>query len=179
MFHNFSFALQEKYEELKLETQQLLSSQVSDFKPIHNSFLNEEEANDWFKKEKKIADLIENYEDRIDFLKTVHYEATRAGLEPIWLLGLIFVESRFQKYAVSSTGARGYMQVMPFWIDVIGKKEHNLFHIRTNLRYGSIILKHYLELEQGDLRKALARYNGSIGQDEYPNLVMEAIKTYE
>lgn len=174
-----SFAGNQKYEKLKLETQQMLSTLVSDFSPISNSFIDENEAINWLFKEQKLSKYIPNYNDRIDFLKTVHYEATRAGIEPIWVLGVVHVESKFKKYAVSSVGARGYMQVMPFWIDIIGEKEHNLFHIRTNLRYGTVILKHYLEIEKGNLPKALSRYNGSIGKDKYPNLVLNAIKYYE
>ena len=111
---------------------------------------------------------------RHDFLKTVHYEATRAGLDPQMVLGLIQVESGFKKYAVSSAGARGYMQVMPFWVKHIGTSEQNLFHIRTNLRYGCTILRHYIDIEKGDLFRALGRYNGSLGRPEYPNMVVGA-----
>ncbi|MGW8184328.1 MAG: lytic transglycosylase domain-containing protein [Burkholderiales bacterium] len=84
------------------------------------------------------------------------------------------VESNFRKYAVSRAGARGYMQVMPFWVDLIGSAEHNLFHLRTNLRYGCVILRHYLDLEKGNLYRALGRYNGSLGRPEYPNMVVRA-----
>jgi soluble lytic murein transglycosylase-like protein len=111
---------------------------------------------------------------RIDFLKTVYYEAQRAGLDPQLVLGLIQVESGFNKYAVSSAGARGYMQIMPFWVNLIGSKDHNLFHLRTNLRFGCTILRHYLDIEKGDLFRALGRYNGSLGQPDYPNLVRNA-----
>ncbi len=113
-------------------------------------------------------------EYREDFLKSVHYEATRAGLDPQLVLGLIQVESGFKKYAVSSVGARGYMQVMPFWVRSIGNQEHNLFHLRLNLRYGCTILRHYLDIENGDLYRALGRYNGSLGKPQYPNLVVGA-----
>ena len=109
-----------------------------------------------------------------DFLRTVHYEATRAGLDPQLVLGLIQVESGFKKYAVSSVGARGFMQVMPFWVRSIGNTDHNLFHLRLNLRYGCTILRHYLDIERGDLYRALGRYNGSLGQPQYPNLVVGA-----
>lgn len=112
--------------------------------------------------------------DRLDLLDSVHYEATRAGLDPQLVLGLIQVESGFRKYAVSSAGARGYMQIMPFWIDVIGRPADNLFHRRTNLRYGCTILRHYLDIEKGDLFRALGRYNGSLGQAVYPNKVRSA-----
>jgi soluble lytic murein transglycosylase-like protein len=117
--------------------------------------------------EKRIA----NREYRIELLRTVHYEATRAGLDPQLVLGLMQVESGFRKYAVSSAGARGYMQVMPFWVKLIGRPDDNLFHLRTNLRYGCTILRHYLDIEKGDLFRALGRYNGSLGQPEYPNMV--------
>jgi soluble lytic murein transglycosylase-like protein len=100
----------------------------------------------------------------LEFLRSVHYEATRAGLDPQLVLGLIQVESGFKKYAVSSAGARGYMQVMPFWVRLIGGRKDNLFHLRMNLRYGCTILKHYLDIEKGDLFRALGRYNGSLGR---------------
>ncbi len=113
-------------------------------------------------------------EARLDLLKTVYYEAKRAGLDPQMVLGLIHVESGFRKYAVSSAGARGYMQVMPFWTDVIGSKGDNLFAMRINLRYGCTILRHYLDIEKGDIYRALGRYNGSLGKPEYPNMVRGA-----
>ncbi len=109
-------------------------------------------------------------------MRTVYYEATRAGLDPQLVLGLIQVESGFKKYAVSSVGARGYMQVMPFWVNSIGAPEHNLFHLKLNLRYGCTILRHYIDMENGDLYRALGRYNGSLGQPEYPTMVVGAWK---
>ncbi|MEQ1838231.1 MAG: transglycosylase SLT domain-containing protein, partial [Candidatus Nitrotoga sp.] len=109
-----------------------------------------------------------------DFLKMVHYEATRAGLDPRLVLGLIKVESGFKKYAVSRAGARGFMQVMPFWVGLIGTATDNLFHPNINLRYGCTILRHYLDVEKGNLYRALGRYNGSLGKPEYPNLVNAA-----
>lgn len=111
---------------------------------------------------------------REELLISIHYEASRAGLDPQLVLGLIQVESGFRKYAVSSAGARGYMQVMPFWIDVIGQHDDNLFHLRKNLRYGCTILRHYLDIEKGNLFRALGRYNGSLGKAEYPNKVRAA-----
>jgi len=92
------------------------------------------------------------------------------------VLGVIEVESAFRKYAVSPVGAQGYMQVMPFWTKSIGAREHNLFHLRTNLRYGCIILRYYLDIEKGNVFRALGRYNGSLGKPEYPNLVLSAWK---
>ena len=110
---------------------------------------------------------------RKELLTAIHYEAIRAGLDPQLVLGLVHVESRFKKYALSKAGARGYMQVMPFWIDVIGNKEDNLFHMRTNLRYGCTILRHYIDLEKGNLYLALGRYNGSRGRAEYPGRIQK------
>lgn len=109
---------------------------------------------------------------RIEFLETVWYESKRAGLEPSLVLGLIQVESGFRKYAISSAGARGYMQVMPFWAKLIGDGHApHLFHMQTNLRFGCVILRHYLDIERGDMFMALGRYNGSRGRPEYPNAV--------
>jgi soluble lytic murein transglycosylase-like protein len=117
------------------------------------------------------------YQTRIEFLKTVHYEATRAGLDPQMVLGLIQVESGFKKYAVSSAGARGYMQIMPFWTGLIADGDsRKLFDMRTNIRMGCVIMRHYLDLENGDLYMALGRYNGSRGRPEYPNAVTAAWK---
>ncbi|MES2959201.1 MAG: lytic transglycosylase domain-containing protein [Pseudomonadota bacterium] len=110
---------------------------------------------------------------RIEFLEALWYEAKRAGLEPALVLGLIQVESGFRKYAVSVVGARGYMQIMPFWARLIGDGDPaKLFHMQTNLRFGCVILRHYLERERGDLFMALGRYNGSRGRAEYPNAVL-------
>ena len=109
---------------------------------------------------------------RVDFLEAAWYESTRAGLEPALLLGLIQVESGFRRYAISSAGARGYTQVMPFWARLIGDGDPaRLFHMQTNLRFGCVILRHYLDRERGDLYMALGRYNGSRGRPEYPNAV--------
>jgi soluble lytic murein transglycosylase-like protein len=93
------------------------------------------------------------------------------------VLAVIEVESKFRKYAVSRAGARGYMQVMPFWMKELGAEKQNLFHERTNLRFGCVILRHYLDREKGNLGNALGRYNGSLGNPEYPNLVFKAHKT--
>ncbi|HQZ01102.1 MAG TPA: lytic transglycosylase domain-containing protein [Thauera sp.] len=124
--------------------------------------------------QKRLPDA--NY--RAELLTSIHYEATRAGLDPQLVLGLIQVESNFRKYAISSASARGYMQVMPFWLKVMNRPDDNLFHLRTNLRYGCTILRHYLDIERGDLFRALGRYNGSLGKAEYPNLVRAAWETH-
>ena len=115
------------------------------------------------------------YEDRRDFLTLVRYEAQRAGLDPELVLGLIQVESAFRRHAVSSAGALGYMQVMPFWTKLLADgNERQLFDMRTNIRYGCLILRHYLDIEKGNLFLALGRYNGSRGRDPYPNAVLAA-----
>jgi soluble lytic murein transglycosylase-like protein len=112
---------------------------------------------------------------RLEFLETAWYESMRAGLDSSLLLGLIQVESGFRKYAVSIVGALGYMQVMPFWTRLIGDgNASRLFHMQTNLRFGCVILRHYLDLEHGDMYMALGRYNGSRGRSEYPNAVFAA-----
>ncbi len=120
----------------------------------------------------RLAKRIPDSEQRTEFLITVQYEASRAGLDPQLLLAVINHESAFRKYAISSASARGYTQVMPFWVKLIGSPQHNLFHLRTNLRYGCVILRHYLDIEKGDVVRALARYNGSLGKFEYPNTVL-------
>lgn len=111
-----------------------------------------------------------------ELLVMTRYEARRAGLDPRLVLAIIDVESGFRKYAVSRAGARGYMQVMPFWVREIGMPGQNLFHVRTNLRYGCVILRHYLQIENGNLHNALGRYNGSLGRPEYPGRVLRALR---
>ena len=116
--------------------------------------------------------------ERLEFLTTLHWEASRAGIDPQLMLGLIQVVSDFKKYKVSSDGARGYTQVMPFWVKAIGSPDHNLFQLRTNLRYGALILRHYVDIENGDLYRALGRYGGSRGRPEFPTLVVGAWKKH-
>ncbi len=117
---------------------------------------------------------------RLDFLSTAWYESRRSGLETSLLLGLIQVESGFRKYAISVAGARGYTQVMPFWARLIGDgSPAHLFHMQTNLRFGCVILRHYLNLERGDLFLALGRYNGSRGRPEYPNAVFASQRQWD
>ena len=165
----------QKYEPMSASVRAALHKAVSDSRPAVSSFKTPMEAADWLgEMSRRLEKRIPNREYRIDLLRSVHYEATRAGLDPQLVLGLIQVESGFRKYAVSSVGARGYMQVMPFWIKVIGRPEDSLFDLRTNLRYGCTILRHYLDIEKGDLFRALGRYNGSLGKPEYPNMVRAA-----
>ena len=167
------------YTPLSASVRGVLHRSVSDQAAPKLAFASQHEANVWLDSmSKRLERRIPDAAYRMDFLKTMHYEATRAGLDPKMVLGLIEVESGFRKYAVSSAGARGYMQVMPFWVKEIGARGHNLFHLRTNLRYGCTILRHYLDMERGDLYRALGRYNGSLGKPEYPNLVRAAWHKY-
>ena len=121
-----------------------------------------------------------DWESRREFLQTVWYESHRAGLDTATVMGLIQVESNFRKFAVSSVGARGYMQVMPFWTRQLANGDPStLFHMQTNLRFGCVILRHYLDVEQGDWMMALGRYNGSRGKAEYPNAVLAAKRNWQ
>jgi soluble lytic murein transglycosylase-like protein len=122
----------------------------------------------------RLGDTVPDAEERVDILRHVHREARRADLEPELVLAVIQVESNFDRFAISSAGARGLMQIMPFWLDEIGRPNDNLFKIPTNLRFGCTILRYYLDKERGDLARALARYNGSLGKFWYPRRVMRA-----
>lgn len=169
------FAGAQKEEPLSASVRAVMQKSVSDSAAPRLIFKSETEAYSWLgEMSRRLEKRIPDKDFRIDFLKTVHYEATRAGLDPQLVLGLIQVESGFKKYAVSSVGARGFMQVMPFWVRSIGAPDQNLFHLRVNLRYGCTILRHYLDIEHGDLYRALGRYNGSLGQPQYPNMVVGA-----
>ena len=163
------------YQPLSASVRSVLHHAVSDQASSESAFTSQQEADIWLSTmSSRLEKRIPNATNRMNFLKTVHYEATRAGLDPELVLGLIEVESGFRKYAVSKAGARGYMQVMPFWVKEIGANQHNLFHLRTNLRYGCVILRHYLDMENGNLYRALGRYNGSLGKPGYPNMVKSA-----
>ncbi|CAH1086615.1 SLT domain [Candidatus Nitrotoga sp. 1052] len=175
LFAHATYGGAQTYQPLSASVQISLNHSVSDQAPPKLTFASQQEFDTWLNDtSRRLERRIPDAGYRADFLKTVYYEATRAGLDPQLVLGLIQVESGFKKYAVSSVGARGYMQVMPFWLNLIGQREGNLFHLRTNLRYGCIILRHYLDMEKGDLYRALGRYNGSLGKPEYPNLVNAA-----
>lgn len=175
LFSLTAYAGAQKYEPLSASVKASLQKAVSDKRPPASSFGNPIEAADWIEAmSARLVKRIPNQEYRLELLRAVHYESKRAGLDPQLVLGLMQVESGFRKYAVSSAGARGYMQVMPFWVKLIGRTDDNLFHMRTNLRYGCTILRHYLDIEKGDLYRALGRYNGSLGQPEYPNMVRAA-----
>ena len=149
-----------------------LQRAISD-NPVPADYTNKPGLRPWVvEMSRRLAPKLPDLRARDDFIATVHYEAARAGLDPQLVLGVIQHESNFRKYAISSADARGYMQVMPFWTKLIGTAEHNLFNLRTNLRYGCVILRFYLDTEHGDLYRALGRYNGSLGRPEYPNAVI-------
>ncbi|MDH5577371.1 MAG: lytic transglycosylase domain-containing protein [Betaproteobacteria bacterium] len=167
----------QRYEELAASVRHSLSAALADRSVPELAFRDRENAHKWlFEMSRRLENRIPDRQQRLELLRTAHFEALRAGLDPQLVLGIIEVESRFRKYAVSRAGARGYMQVMPFWIKLIGSKRDNLFHLRTNLRYGCVILRHYLDMESGDYFRALGRYNGSLGKPDYPRAVLAAWK---
>jgi soluble lytic murein transglycosylase-like protein len=164
-------------EALAANVQNSLHRSVSDYPAPKLVFATAAEGWSWLADmSSRLAPKIPDAQVRRDFLVTVQYEASRAGLDPQLVLALIQHESNFRKYAVSSAQARGYMQVMPFWVRQIGNSDHDLFNLRTNLRYGCTILRYYLDRENGDLYRALGRYNGSLGQPDYPNAVLAVLK---
>ena len=174
----------QKEEALADSVRLALSNAINDARPPKPTFRDEAgrlRYQQWFNEmsgrlKKRIPDDI----SRTEFLEAAWYEATRAGLDPGLVLGLIQVESAYRKYAVSIAGARGYMQVMPFWTKVIGDSDRRkLFHMQTNLRYGCAILRMYIDMERGNLYLALGRYNGSRGKPQYPNAVLSAWKKWE
>ena len=126
----------------------------------------------------RMSRYIKDPNQRLQFLRKVHSEATKAGVEPELVLSVIHIESRFDRFAISRVGAQGLMQVMPFWKNEIGRPTDNLTNVDTNLRYGCTILKHYIDREKGDLIRALARYNGSLGKTWYPEKVLTAWEKY-
>jgi soluble lytic murein transglycosylase-like protein len=167
----------QKYEPLADSVKNALHSSISDQAPADPIFPSMQEKIAWLTSmSERLVKKIPDGGERLDFIKAVYYEASRAGLDPQLVLGLIQVESNFRKHAVSGAGARGFMQVMPFWTGLIGSRDDDLFHLRTNLRYGCTILRYYLDIEHGDLYRALGRYNGSLGQPEYPRAVAGAWK---
>ena len=172
-----AFAGEQKYEPLADSVRQRLSTQVTARAPARMHFRSEDDAKRWLDTmDRRLENRIPERQQRLELLRTIQYEATRARLDPQLVLGVIEVESAFRKYAVSKAGARGYMQVMPFWIKLIGAPKDNLFHLRTNIAYGCAILRLYVDQENGDYFRALARYNGSLGSAKYPRLVLAAWK---
>ena len=160
-----------------------LTSAVSNFAPPEPQFFSTESRLHYLRWLGTMSDRLRRrkpeWEVRRDFLQTVWYESKRAGLDVSLVMGLIQVESAFRKFAVSSVGARGYMQIMPFWTRVIGDGDPGkLFHMQTNLRFGCVILRHYIDRERGDLFLALGRYNGSRGRSPYPDAVFGAQRNW-
>ena len=174
----------QKEEALADSVRLALSNAIADTRPPKPSFRDEAARvryQMWFTEmSARLKKRLSDEQSRTEFLESVWYESTRAGLDPGLVLGLIQVESAYRKYAVSIVGARGYMQVMPFWTKVIGDSDRRkLFHMQTNLRYGCAILRMYLDMERGNLYLALGRYNGSRGKPQYPNAVLAAWKKWE
>jgi len=184
IFTGIAAAGNQKEEALADSVRIALSNAIADARPPKPNF---RDINDRIKYLRWLGEMSERLKRKLpdmqvrrEFLETVWYEATRAGLDPAMVLGLIQVESAFRKYAMSHVGARGYMQVMPFWTRVIGDRDpRKLFHMQTNLRYGCAILRMYIDMEGGNLFLALGRYNGSRGRAEYPNAVLAAWKRWE
>ncbi|MGK2952221.1 MAG: lytic transglycosylase domain-containing protein [Thiobacillus sp.] len=169
----------QREEAMSASVRSSLQCALADTAVTRTAFHNVLDEAAWLKEmSRRLAKRMPDEAERLEFLTTLHWEASRAGVDPQLMLGLIQVESGFRKYAVSPVGARGYTQVMPFWVKAIGNPDHNLFQLRTNLRYGALILRHYIDIEHGDLFRALGRYNGSLGRAEYPNLVVGAWKRH-
>ena len=163
------------YEPLAAEVRAGLQASLADKPAPRHAFTDSEAAVDWLTEmSQRLRWKIPNFDSRVEFLRTVHFEAIRARLDPQLVLAVIQVESNFRKYAVSRSGARGYMQVMPFWVGLLGRPGDNLFSLRNNLRYGCVLLKYYIDAEKGNLPRALSRYNGSLGRSNYPNMVIAA-----
>ena len=164
-------------EELSAAVRASLQAAVADEGDRRTAFSDPLHAQAWLSSmSARLARYVPDAAARLRFLRTVSWESARAGLDPQLVLALIQVESRFRKYAVSPVGAIGYMQVMPFWLKAIGEPGQDLFQLRTNLRYGCTILRYYIDRESGNLYRALGRYNGSLGQPQYPVMVVNAWK---
>ena len=154
--------------ELKIAIQKAVASA--------DSFDDKYDATVWLSDmSNRLSKIVDDPDERMAILTTVHREATRAGVQPELVLAVMEVESAFDRYAISVAGARGLMQIMPFWLDEIGQDGDNLFHINTNIRFGCTILKYYIDIERGNLFRALGRYNGSLGRAKYPNKVFKAL----
>ena len=183
-FHEQVWAGRQAEEPLVDSVRTALSSAVSNNAPPIPEFADTEARLQYLRWVGAMGERLKKkkpeWETRKEFLQTVWYESKRAGLDVALVLGLIQVESNFRKFAVSSVGARGYMQVMPFWTRVLGDGDAGkLFHMQTNLRFGCVILRHYLDRERGDLFLTLGRYNGSRGKAPYPDAVLGARRLWE
>lgn len=184
-FINVVYAGNQQEEKLSADVQTSLHSAIINPIQPHLVFSSKEKADAWLSdmsnRLKKVAPkdpLVQDEFMRKRLLTTIQYESIRAGLDPQLVLSVITVESRFNKYAISGAGARGIMQVMPFWQRQIGAQDQDLLNVQTNIRFGCTILRHYLQLEHGDMFMALGRYNGSRGQAVYPDLVFGAMNRY-
>ncbi|HJV83594.1 MAG TPA: transglycosylase SLT domain-containing protein [Noviherbaspirillum sp.] len=184
LFCNAVVAGNQQEEALADSVRLALSNAIADARPPKPHFANFQDRLKYLRwlgeMSERLKKRLPDWQVRREFLETTWYEATRAGLDPALVLGLIQVESAFRKYAISPVGAHGYMQVMPFWTRIIGDGDRRkLFNMQTNLRYGCSILRLYLDMERGNLFLALGRYNGSRGRPEYPNAVLAAWKLWE
>ncbi|MCO6504057.1 MAG: lytic transglycosylase domain-containing protein [Snodgrassella sp.] len=169
----------QREETLADDVASVMRNAVSNANPPRLIFNSQTEANRWLHAmSSRLERYVPDVYGRTRLLTNIQYEAMRAGLDTQVVLGLIEVESRFRQYAISHVGARGLMQVMPFWVRQIGRSEHNLFDIRTNLRYGCTILRYYRNRENGNMVRALARYNGSLGRTTYSDAVIGAWKKH-
>ncbi|UOO82659.1 lytic transglycosylase domain-containing protein [Uruburuella testudinis] len=165
----------QREETLSDDVASLMRSSVNHVNPARLVFARPADGERWLRDmSARLARFVPDEAERRRLLVNIQYESTRAGLDTQVVLGLIEVESAFRQYAISGVGARGLMQVMPFWKNHIGRPSHNLFDIRTNLRYGCTILRHYNNVERGNFVRALARFNGSLGSNKYPNAVLGA-----
>ncbi len=174
----------QQYEPLTASVRTALSASISDDRPPRppsNDIRERLAYLEWLgEMSERMKKRMPDYQSRREMLETIYYESKRAGLDPALMLGLIQVESGFRKYAISTAGARGLTQVMPFWAGLIGDGDaKKLFNLQVNVRYGCVVFRHYLDTEQGDYFRALGRYNGSLGRADYPNLVLGAWKRWE
>ena len=170
-----AFAGAQREETLSDDVASVMRGSINNVNPARLVFDTPDEGERWLAAmSSRLARFVPDEAERRRLLTHIQYESSRAGLNTQVVLGLIEVESAFRQYAISSVGARGLMQVMPFWKNYIGKPAHNLFDIRTNLRYGCTILRHYNNIEKGNLTRALARFNGSLGSSKYPDAVLGA-----
>jgi len=168
-----SFQCQAASSTLDPELRDLLKKAVNDTQSFKDRF----EAEVWFTDmNQRLKRRVKDDEERLSLLNMIHEEARRVDLQPELVLAVIQIESGFDRWAISSVGARGLMQVMPFWLKEIGRPGDNLFNARTNLRMGCTILRHYLDKEKGNIIKALGRYNGSLGSFRYPGKVLKALR---
>jgi len=179
---SYSFAGNQMREELSPEVSAgLHTSIINPIKP-HLVFANNKQATLWLNDmSNRLKKWISDDFLRTRYLTIIQYEATRAGLDPQIVLSIITIEGKFDKYAIGSSGERGMMQVMPFWLEQIGSQDQDLFDVQTNIRYGCTILRYYLQRENGNLTRALARYNGALklaNYAGYPDRVYSAYNSY-